>query len=345
MLSSKPGSPTPSGFDLNQAQLAQARSYSYRLFGQLYAEGLTAVLYPYVQKIPELAAVCPQPYDPDVAAASYHDLFQFNIFAYESFFLSDDGLMGGRKTAVVAQHISQRGYSLGASSTDADHLGVEISFLAFLAAAEADAWEDSLPLEAKRLRAMQKTFLQSHLLRWGVPCLLAIQEQADPLFAQLAALTVALLLAHHEEFAPPLSPPANFLPPTQNILAEDNIGFKEIVRHLITPAFSGITLSRHTIGQIARQLKLPRGFGNREQMLMNLMRTAVQYDALPLLLSILKKTCHHWQNSYQHLSNTHPKAAPFIYPWQERAAFTEKMVAEPMASSSIVERGIETSPR
>jgi putative dimethyl sulfoxide reductase chaperone len=329
MLSSSSGSPTPSGFDLDQAQLAQARSYSYRLFSQLYAEGLTAVLYPYVQKIPELTAVCPQPYDPDVAAASYHDLFQFNVFAYESFFLSDDGLMGGRKTAVVAQHISQRGYSLGTASTDADHLGVEISFLAFLAAAEADAWEDNLPMEVKRLRTMQQTFLQTHLLRWGVSCLLAIQEQADPFFAQLAILTLSLLLAHQEDLAETaVSPPPNFLPATQDILAKDKTGFKEIVRHFITPAFSGIILSRYTIGQLARQLELPRGFGNREQMMLNLMRTAVQYESLPQLLQMLQETAVKWQNNYQDLITTYPKTANLITPWQQRAKNSDHLLTK-----------------
>ena len=214
MLSSKPDSLTQNGVGLNPVQQARARSYSYRLLGQLYSEGLTAVLYSYVQEIPDLTAVCPQPYDADEAAAAYHHLFQFNIFAYESFFLSNNGLMGGEITAVVAQHVSQRGYILDVANTDADHLGVEISFLAFLAAAEADAWEDNLPQEVKRLQTMQLTFLQSHLLRWSVPCLLAIQEEVDPFFAQLSALTATLLLTHHEELQETaVTPPTQSPPP------------------------------------------------------------------------------------------------------------------------------------
>ena len=162
-------------------------------------QGLTAVLYPYVQKIPELRAVSPQPFNVDAAAASHHELFQFNVFAQESFFLSDDGLVGGEKTAVVQQHYSQRGYLLTAIDGDADHLGQELAFLAFLTAAEADAWESAQPEQAKQCQAQQKAFMQDHLLHWLMPCLLAIQEQSDSLFAELARLTEGLVLGHFEE--------------------------------------------------------------------------------------------------------------------------------------------------
>lgn len=267
-----------------------------------------------------MAAVCPNPYDSDEAAAVHHDLFQFNIFAYESFFLSDNGLMGGEITAVVAQHYAQRGFLPGASTTDADHLGCEVSFLAFLADAEADAWEDNLPQEAKRMQALQQTFFQTHLLRWCIPCLIAIQKQADPFFAQLAALTLSLFLTHYEELGKTaVSPANNFLPTVQISLTNDTTDFKAIVRHLITPAFSGIVLSRTNIGQLARHLQLPRGFGNREQMMLNLMRTAVQYENLPQLLQLLRETAVKWQTNYQTLSATYPKATHFIAPWQQRA--------------------------
>ena len=327
MPSSKPISPTPSGASLSHAQLAQARSHSYQLFSQLFLNGLTAVLLPYIQQIPELKAVAPHPFEPDDAAAAHYDLFQLNIFPYESFFFSDDGLMGGQKTTVVQQFYQQRGYNN--ASSEADHVGEELRFLAFLAAAESDAWADNLPDEAARLQAVQQQFLSAHLLCWIAPCLLAVQQQPDPFFAEVAQLTLDLVLTDCGE----MPPPSFILPPAQDILAEEKTGFKQIVQHLITPAFSGITLSRHVIGQIARQLELPRGFGSREQMLLNLMRTAVQYDTLPQLLTILQKTCQVWHANYQQLIETYPQTAPYISPWQERSQATEKMLATLMASS------------
>ena len=104
-------------------------------------------------------------------------------------------------------------------------------------------------------------------------------------------------------------------------------------RYLLLPALSGIYLSRDDIGQLGRQFDLPRGFGSREMMLLNLLRTAVQYDALPSLLTALQETCRNWQTNYQTLISQYPKAALFIQPWQARAAATEQMVVELMESS------------
>lgn len=330
---SNPGSPTPSGSGLSQAQLARARSYSYRLFSELFLQGVTAVSLPYIQQIPELTAVLPQPFSADHAAASHHELFQFNIFPYESFFLGEDGLVGGDVTAVVNQLYFQLGWQTAVTATEADHLGQELACLAFLVTKEAEAWESDQTATANDWQTRQQLFLQSHLLRWIPTCLLAIQQQPDPFFAQLAQVTLELLLAHADALAKRATAPLSFLPPPQNILADEKTGFKEIIHFLLLPALSGIYLSRDNIGQLGRQFDLPRGFGSRETMLLNLLRTAVQYDALPALLTALQETCRRWQASYQELIDQHPQTALFIQPWQARAAATEQMVLELMESS------------
>ena len=328
MLSSKTDSPTLSGSGLSLAQLARARSYSYRLFSQLYLQGITTVSLPYLQQIPDLTAVLPHPFNADTAAASHHALFQFNVFAFESFFLSEDGLVGGGKTAVVAQHYAQYANSPGAADTEADHLGHQLAFLAFLTAEEAEAWESDQLHTARERQAAQQQFLQDHLLRWAIPCLLAVQAQPDPFFAELARLTQALVLEHFEVVAKTaVSAPANFLPPPHNILANDKTGFKEIAHFLLLPALSGIYLSRDSIGQLGRQFELPRGFGSREQMLLNLLRTAVQYEILPQLLAELGETAVQWQTNYQTLSQSYPKAAPFLQPWQVQAQNSQQLLA------------------
>ncbi|MCB8924807.1 MAG: molecular chaperone TorD family protein [Ardenticatenaceae bacterium] len=330
---SNPGSPTPSGSGLSQAQLARARSYSYRLFSELFLQGITAVSLPYIQQIPELTAVLPKPYIADNAAANHHELFQFNIFPYESFFLGEDGLVGGDVTAVVNQHAFQLGWQTAVTNNQADHLGHELACLAFLVTQEAEASESDQLAAANDWQTKQQFFLQSHLLRWAPTCLLAIQQQANPFFAELAQVTLNLLLSHADELARSASAPPAFLPPVPDILANDKTGFKEIVHFLLLPALSGIYLSRDTIGQLGRQFDLPRGFGSRETMLLNLLRTAVQYDALPPLLRTLQEMCRSWQSGYQELINQYPKTALFIQPWQARAAATEQMVLALMESS------------
>src|SRR5690606_13805690 len=106
----------------------------------------------------------------------------------------------------------------------------------------------------------QQFFLQSHLLRWAPACLLAIQQQANPFFAELAQVTLELLLAHADALARIATAPLSFLPPPQNILANEKTGFKEIAHFLLLPALSGIYLSRDNIAQLGRQFDLPRGF-------------------------------------------------------------------------------------
>ncbi|WP_420631993.1 TorD/DmsD family molecular chaperone [Candidatus Leptofilum sp.] len=337
MPSSKPGFRTQNGSGLNLAQQARARSYSYRLFSALFLDGVTAVSLPYLQQIPELTAVLPQQFNLDTAAASHHELFQFNIFAYESFFLGEDGLVGGDKTAVVNQHFFQLGYQTAGPDNQADELGQELACLAFLVGQEASAWESDNKPRAQEWQTRQRFFLETHLLRWVPICLLAVENQADPFFAELAKLTLDLLLTHVSELVKTtVSPPPSFLPPTQNILANEKTGFKEIARHLLLPAFSGIYLSRDNIGQLGRQFDLPRGFGSREMMLLNLLRTAVQYDALPSLLAALQEIAREWQTSYQQIIENYPKAALFIQPWQAVAAATEQMMIE-LVESSIAE--------
>ena len=300
--------------------------------------GITAVSRPYIQQIPELTAVLPHPFNADNAAASHHELFHFNIFAYESFYLSTDGLVGGEKTAVVGQFFQRHGFNAGPIETEVDHLGHELAFISFLASQEADAWEMGQQHLANQLQDQQQQFMQNHMLCWLPACLLGIQNQSDPFFRQLAQITMDLVLNHFDSFWETAVPSAaNFLPPSENILAIDKTGFKEIAHFLLLPAQSGIYLSRDNIGQLGRQFELPRGFGSREMMLLNLLRTAVQYDALTALLTALQDTCRSWQTRYQQLADDYPQAIPFLHPWQARAAATEQMMAELIVSSSIVE--------
>ena len=119
-------------------------------------QGLTAVSLPYLQTIPDVAAVLPADFDEDQAAADHYQLFGFNVFPYQSIFLDPAGLLGGSITDEVVRSYSQAGLSVGPAGNQAtdespDHLGYELRLMAFLCAAEADAWRDGLPAEAGRM--------------------------------------------------------------------------------------------------------------------------------------------------------------------------------------------------
>jgi TorA maturation chaperone TorD len=317
------------GAALNPRDLALSRSYSYRLFGRIFLEGLTPDLLPYVQQIEPLAAEIADPFDPDSAAAAHHTLFQFNIFPRQSFFLGHDGLVGGAISAELVTWFARAGWPAATLDQESDHLGHQLLFLAFLCEREAQA----VPPEA--LRQAQRTFLESHLLRWGIACLIAVEQQGDGFFGRLAALTRDLLLDHFGTIPPdlPILPP-DFLPAPVPLLDHDKTGFRDIARHLMLPAFSGICLSRDDLGTIARTLALPRGFGNREQMVTTLLQSAVQYETLPALLDALRNHCLTWESAWQSAHSQFPAARPWLAPWLRAVQHTNQLLARMRESAA-----------
>jgi hypothetical protein len=81
-----------------------------------------------------------------------------------------------------------------------------------------------------------------------------------------------------------IAPPVNFtLPEPQNLLDDEKTGLKDIAELLSKPALSGVYLTHQQIKALALSLELPKGFGSRQQTLVNLLRTAVQYEPAGLM--------------------------------------------------------------
>jgi TorA maturation chaperone TorD len=339
MLTYNPDSPTPDGGDLSPGQLAQARAISYDLFGRLFLEGITAELSPYIQTVPALTAVLPSPFDLDEAAAVHHTLFSFNIFPYAALFLTEEGLPGGETANQLLYLYQQAGYVPESSFVAADHLGHQLGFLAFLADAEAEA-QQSQPEIVSLWQKRQHYFLEAHLLPWLLPCLVAVEQADSPFFATIAQLTYTLVLTHFAELssAEATSPPAvDNTAEKPRLLADDRTGLREIAHFLLTPCLSGLFLSSQAVGSMARQLDLPRGFGNREQVLLNLVRTAVQYEALPLLLNHLTQSLDDWRARYAAIERHFPQSGQFLRPWCVRLDQTQQLLTSIMQQSQAIQ--------
>lgn len=319
---------------MNIVDIALARRHAYALFGHLFLKGVTAsagATLPILQSIPELAGTLPEPFDADEMAAEHQALFGFNVFPYESIFVDESGLLGGAATDAALESYRQAGFSFGDNSASADHIGHELGLLAHLSGAEADALEDTLPLVAERMRGLQRDFLQNHLLHWLPPFVLAVKGQERPFYTALVELTLGFVNNHYEEVSPQRgkerkektsAPSAS---PRLN-LNNDKTGLKDIAQFLTTPPHSGIFLSRDDVGRLARRMDLPRGFGDRAQMLTNLMRTAVQYDTLPALLQAIRQHAAAWDDAYAQTAAAYPTLAPFIAPWQTRLQATRQIL-------------------
>lgn len=267
--------------------------------------------------VPELEPYLASPFDADVAAADHHHLFGFNVFPFEAIFRAQDGLLGGAVSEAVAESYRRAGYAPELAASSADHVGYELELMAFLCGAEADAWQDGVQAAVQRAQALQRDFLHAHLLPWLPPLALALRRQGNAFYAAVADLTLALAADHATALGG--LPGAWALPdlPPQD---EAQTGLREIAQMLLAPVSSGLYLSRDDLGALAQALRLPRGFGGREQMLVNLLRAAAQYDTLDALIERLEQVIEEWRRHYRTMID--PAIVPYALAWEARAAAT-----------------------
>ena len=116
------------------------------------------------------------------------------------------------------------------------------------------------------------------------------------------------------------------LPPPPAQLEDPATGLRDIARFLLTPAYSGFFLTARDIARIGQAARLPRGFGSREQTLVNLMRTAAEYDEWPTLPEGLGTLLARWTALYEQMLAEWPVLAPFVRPWAERLGATGRLL-------------------
>lgn len=318
------------GRQLPARQLALARGRAYGLLSQIYLTGITAQNLTQVQAVPELSVELAVPFDADEAAADHHHLFGFNVHPYQSFFLDPAGLLGGPVTESVTRTYDNLGFHPETSSESADHIGFELDLLSFLCAAEAEALDNYRPEVAGQLRDQQSKFMRAHLLRWIGPLTLAVDQQEHRFYSALASVTFDLVQEHATRMSAQvddLSTSNNSLPPVPKILEDEGTGLKDIARFLLTPAYSGIYLGRDDIGRLARQQTIPRGFGDRGQLLINLLRAAANYDALSQVIDSLEAVAGRWLARYDEMI-AREGVGDFIGEWRSRAAGTAALLKQ-----------------
>ncbi|MCB0129747.1 MAG: molecular chaperone TorD family protein [Caldilineaceae bacterium] len=329
---------------LSNREIAQARSRAYHLLSQLWLNGLTPALYEHVRSIPALAAALQEstlqestlqesalapalsrtpssaPFDADSAAAMHQHLFGFSLFPIQSLFLARDGLVGGDESNRVHESYLSFGF-MPPSDHAPDHLGVELAALALLTGAEADAWRDGLDATAAHMAGVQQTLLQQHLARWIAPITIAVEQSGSAFYAQVATLTYAVVSDH---LTPGIAFP--FQRPAETLQLDDpGTGLREIARWLLTPCDSGMVLTRDNLRALARTLDLPTGFGERQLMLVNLLRAAAGYDLLPALVDELRRLATAWQQAYAARLHAAPE---LITPWSTQVAAAVRVLSE-----------------
>ncbi len=104
--------------------------------------------------------------------------------------LSESLALNGRLVSPTTDAVLQTYSEFGVQPQDElpDAAPVELSFLAYLVEAEAEAWLMEQANEARRLRSVQRRFLNDHVLAWLPALGQALARSADPHLAMLGQL-------------------------------------------------------------------------------------------------------------------------------------------------------------
>lgn len=317
---------------LTPIETAVSRQHTYILFSRLFLEGLTPELLDIVIHVPELAAAVPDLYNADEAAAAHYQLFQRSLHPFESFFLTPTGLLGGAVTDRVTAVYQQSHFTPPDTTTNPDHIGIELAFMAHLCQIEAERLEIRAQRPApipnlQSLIATQQSFLQHHLLPWLPPLVLAVQRQAHPFYTALADLVLAFV-AHDAQTRQCDTAPDTSLPAPPALLENEKTGLKEIARVLTTPCYTGMVIGRTEIAHLGQMRRLPRGFGSRTQLMSNLLHTAVSYDTFPTLLQDILTLLENSTAVYTQMAAAYPHLSPAIRPWQTQCQNSHQTVQQ-----------------
>jgi len=232
-----------------------------------------------VRAVPPLAEALPDEVTPEGLAASHHRVFSLEAPPIESFWCSPDRLLGGDRSDAVARAYRLGGFAPRVADVSPDHLGVQLSYIGWLAGARAHASEDSRPDQDARVAALEQDFVQAHVLRW-LPALVVALDGLAPFWERVLELSLSLVqgvAAGSTQWV---------LPPVPD-LSSPETSVRDISRVLCTPALAGGLLTRTALAELGRADSLLAGFGAREQTLANLVRSAARFDRLDALLARL----------------------------------------------------------
>ena len=313
----------------------------YNLFGKLFLEGVTPEAADTLYNIPEFTDVTGEciaqlsekggSHDwSDLAAAQHYQLFGLAVLPYASVFLEADSNLGGEVTRNLASFMDQTGCQ--ASNTDpAEHVGGLLKMLGYLVHAEQSAALNSSLEDISYWREQQYRLMEMFLLPWLPVFAFAVRLEGNQFFTRLCDFTLEVVNDHLLDLSVDISSSSDSLvwPQPPNLLDDPAVGIKDIAHFLVTPAASGIYFGREAVASFARDLKLPRGFGARSQMLANLILSAASFDQVGLLLQRIDASIAGWQEYFRSFVRSFPAIAFAINEgWLPRSENTRLLIKQ-----------------
>jgi len=276
--------------------------------------------------------------DPAELALAYADVFLLNVYPYGTAFADPAGELNGPEAQQIAALYEAHGYcpaelkEVGAP----DHLGLCLGFWAYFSSGQASGGSEAPSAQGPGSR--HDSFL-ADLLNWAPLCCLAVEREPSvhAFYRALAARTREALLTElqisnfevqvpncqsltHE---PPFHPSSLSLHPP-----EEEIGLRDVVRFLLTPAQCGLFLSRSRLGQIAVALGLHLPFGSRFDVAEMLFMSAGEEGKVEPLLAQLETELDAWAQAYRGWGEEYPAWRPSAGIWLARTEATRGLLAE-----------------
>ena len=264
-----------------------ALARAYRLLADLIAGPLDDGLLERARKSPLLGeAMGPEP-SLDELAAEHHRAFEWSAFPHQGVFLDRGGWADGSSSETLRGLYARGGFS-SRSDLPADHLAIVLGALAL--SLEAETAEDGPPAGD-----LEVQLLDRNLLRWlpaFVACVLRLRL-AFP--AAVASQLEDLVLYHRDLLGRPVDA-SGFAPAhSADLLDDPETSLADVSSYLLSPVRSGLFLSREDILYAVRNAGCFCGFGDRQTMLLNALRTAVQHERLTPLTASLSALHRGWE--------------------------------------------------
>lgn len=122
-------------------------------------------------------------------AALLWGMSAYSVHPYESVYRSPAGVMmqDARDAVLAAYRAAGVQPRVRAGNIPEDHLGIELAFMGCLCNREAEGLTQSDAQQAKGMRAMQRAFLEEHLLAWAPNLCADLMRRAQERTARSAA--------------------------------------------------------------------------------------------------------------------------------------------------------------
>ncbi len=312
--------------ELSAIEQAHARGRVYGILAKLLVAGLDAELLERLRGLDGWLLDAGATFDLDELAARHHACFHLDLFPWAGVYL-DRSAAAGACSDLASNYFDRAGFRPRLDQLGADHLGVMLGFLAFVVAATGEALEDRKPDIAARLEQITAEFLDECMLAWLVIPIAAL-DSPPGFWPNVLRETLEFSAAHRialRERVPATRAPE--LPePDAHLLDDPRTGLRRIAEHLLTPATSGVLLTRSDIARLGRSRALPRGFGSRLLMLDNLLHSAADLGGLGELLADLDSLLAARDGALVELAATLELDAA-VAPWRCALANTRALVS------------------